>query len=153
VETSGSGGGSCTERLWPAWWLWLVVALLAAGFGLVVAPFGAVAMVVVGVLAAVVLTGLLLASTATVGVEGEAFVAGRARIPVEFLGPPEVLDAAGMQHARGVGLDARAYLCLRGWIGPGLRVPVIDPADPVPYWLVSARRPQRLADALGRVHG
>ena len=141
------------ERLWPAWWLWLVVLLLGGGFGLVVAPFGAPAMVVVAVGMSIVLGVLLLASTATVGIEEGSFVAGRARIPVRLLGSPEILDAAGMQHARGPGLDARAYLCLRGWIGPGLRIPVTDPEDPVPYWLLSSRRPQKLADALTRARG
>jgi hypothetical protein len=138
------------ERLWPAWWLWPVILLLGAGFGLVVAPFGARAMLVVAVAAIAVLGGLLLASTATVGVEQGCFVAGRARIPLEFLAPAEILDSGAMQHARGPGLDARAYLCLRGWIGPGLRIPVTDPEDPVPYWLVSSRRPQQMADALAR---
>ncbi|HVN12217.1 MAG TPA: DUF3093 domain-containing protein [Kineosporiaceae bacterium] len=136
------------ERLWPAWWLWPLVVALGAGFGLVVAPYGAVPAVVVTVVMTGVLAVLLLSWTATVGLDGDLFVAGRARIPVRLLGTPEVLDAAGMQHARGPGLDARAYLCLRGWIGPGLRVPVVDPEDPVPYWLVSSRRPGELADAL-----
>jgi Protein of unknown function (DUF3093) len=138
------------ERLWPAWWLWLVVLMLGGGFGLVVAPFGAPVMLVVAIVMTVVLGGLLLAATATVGIEQGCFVAGRARIPLQFLGPPEVLDAEGMQHARGPGLDARAYLCLRGWIGPGLRIPITDPEDPAPYWLVSSRRPQQMADALAR---
>ena len=68
------------------------------------------------------------------------FRAGRARIPVQLLGDPEVLDADGMRRARGPELDARAYLCLRGWIAAGVRVPVLDPRDPAPYWLVSSRR-------------
>jgi hypothetical protein len=138
------------ERLWPSWSVWLFVIVVAIGFGLVVAPFGAavLAAVTIGMLG--VLGALLLAWTPAVGVEGEDFVAGSARIPVHFLGAPEVLDAAGMRQARGPGLDARTFLCLRGWVGPGLRVPVTDPADPVPFWLVSARHPQRLADAIGR---
>jgi Protein of unknown function (DUF3093) len=138
------------ERLWPAWSVCAFVLLLAVGLGLVVAPFGVTVMVVVAVVMTLVLEGLLFASAATVGIEQGCFVAGRARIPLTFLGPPEVLDAAGMQYARGLGLDARAYLCLRGWIGPGLRIPVTDTDDPVPYWLVSSRRPQALADALTR---
>ena len=31
---------------------------------------------------------------------------------------------------------------------PVVRVPVEDPADPAPYWLVSSRRPDQLAAAL-----
>lgn len=138
------------ERLWPAWWLWLFVGLVGLGFGLVVAPFGGEVMAAVAVVMTIILGALLLSWTTTVGLDGDSFVAGRARIPVRLLGAPEVLDAAGMQHAHGPGLDARAYLCLRGGIGTGLRVPVMDPEDPVPYWLVSSRRPGRLAAALER---
>jgi Protein of unknown function (DUF3093) len=143
-------GERVLERLWPSWSVWLFVVVVAIGFGLVVAPFGTavLAAVTIGMLG--VLGALLLAWTPTVGVDGEDFVAGSARIPVHLLGAPEVLDAAGMRQARGPGFDARAFLCLRGWIGPGLRVPVTDPADPAPFWLVSARHPQRVADAIRR---
>jgi hypothetical protein len=55
-----------------------------------------------------------------------------------------------MRAARGPELDARAYLCLRGWIAGGVRVPVLDPQDPAPYWLVSSRRPGELAEAVRR---
>ena len=138
------------ERLWPSASVCAFVLLVGVGFGIVVAPFGPAVMLVVGVVMTLALEGLVLTSATTVGVEQGDLVAGRARIPVRFLGSPEVLDTAGMRYARGPGLDARAYLCLRGWIGPGLRIPVTDPEDPVPYWLVSSRRPQQLADALAR---
>jgi hypothetical protein len=138
------------ERLWPSWSVWLFVVVFAIGLGLVFAPFGVAVLAAVTIGTLGVLGALLLVRTPAVGVEGEDFVAGSARIPVHFLGVPEVLDAAGMRQAHGPELDARAFLCLRGWVGPGLRVPVTDPADPVPFWLVSARHPQRLADAIGR---
>ena len=123
---------------------------MGTGFGLVVAPFGGVAMVVVALLATAALGAMLLATTTTVAVEDGLLVAGRARIPLALVGEPEVLDAEAMRHARGPGLDARAYLCLRGWIAGGVRVPVLDPQDPAPYWLVSSRRPGELADAVRR---
>jgi hypothetical protein len=148
VTDTASAQAPTLERLWPSLSVWVFVLVVAAGFGLVVAPFGPAVMAVVAVVALGALAGLLVAWTPTVGVDGDHFVAGSARIPRLFLGPPEVLDAAGMRRARGPELDARAYLCLRGWIGPGLRVPVTDPADPAPYWLVSSRNPRRLSEAL-----
>ena len=36
----------------------------------------------------------------------------------------------------------------RGWVDPVLRVAVTDPDDPVPYWLVSTRRPEELRAAI-----
>jgi hypothetical protein len=53
-----------------------------------------------------------------------------------------------MRQARGPGLDARAFLCLRGWVQTGARVRIDDPQDPTPYWLLSTRHPDRLAAAL-----
>ncbi len=141
---------SWQERLWPSLWLVPVVPLLGTGFGLVTAPLGAAVAVPVAVLATLALGGMLLATTPTVAISGGVFTAGRARIPVDLLGRPEVLDADAMRHARGPGLDARAYLCLRGWVPTGVRVPVLDPRDPAPYWLVSSRRPAELAEALRR---
>ena len=49
---------------------------------------------------------------------------------------------------RGTGLDARAYLVIRGWVHSVVRVPITDPADPAPYWLLSTRRPTELAAAI-----
>jgi hypothetical protein len=144
---------SWQERLWPSVWMASVVPLLGAGFGLVTGPLGEAVGVSVAVLATLALGGMLLASTPTVAVAEGVFRAGRARIPVDLLGAPEVLDADAMRHARGPGLDARAYLCLRGWIPAGVRVPVLDPRDPAPYWLVSSRRPAELAEALRRARG
>ena len=136
------------ERLYPAWWLWIVTVVLGASCGVVVARFDGTAAVVTFVVATVVLAGLLLASTPTVGVRDGEFVAGRARIPVGLLGDVEVLDAPALRHAVGPGLDARSYLCLRGWVGTGLRLAITDPQDPTPSWIVSSRDPGRLARAV-----
>ena len=54
---------------------------------------------------------------------------------------------------RGVELDARAHLVLRGWVGPVVLVTLDDPDDPTPAWLVSTRRPEHLAEALRAVAG
>ena len=38
---------------------------------------------------------------------------------------------------------------LRPWVSTTVELTLADPADPVPYWLVSTRRPGALATALG----
>ena len=37
---------------------------------------------------------------------------------------------------------------LRPYLSRAVRIGIDDPADPTPYWLVSSRRPDRLAAAL-----
>jgi hypothetical protein len=98
---------------------------------------------------------LLLSSAGLVGygrvvvaVEPDGFVAGPARLPLWAVGEVAPLGADQAHAARGPDADRRAFLLVRGYIGPMVRVAVDDPADPVPYWLVSTRHPDELAAAL-----
>jgi hypothetical protein len=140
-----------TERLYPSPGVVAAGVAFAAGLGVVVLPLGAAAGVGTFVVAVCALAALFARSSARVSVEtadGGSFTAGPARLPLRVVGQVEPLDAAQMRHARGRGLDARAYLCLRGWVATGVRVYLQDPVDPAPYWLVSSRRPAALAAAL-----
>ena len=44
--------------------------------------------------------------------------------------------------------DARAYLLLRPYLKRAVKVEITDRADPAPYWLISTRHPEELAQAL-----
>jgi len=147
------GSAATVERLWPSVWTWLAVVLVAAFCGVVALRFSPAGGLVAFGAATAAMAVALVASTPTVGVVGDEFVAGRARVPVALLGSATALDAEGMRHAIGVGLDARSYLCVRGWIRPGLQVALLDPADPTPSWIVSSRHPQRLVAALEAAGG
>jgi hypothetical protein len=91
---------------------------------------------------------ILVLTSAVVEVDAGALRAGRAVIPVQQIGPVEVLDAAQMARLRGPGIEPRAYHCQRGWLPLGVKVAVQDPADPTPYWLVSSHHPDLLAEAI-----
>jgi hypothetical protein len=150
VEDAGTDGRATAvaERLWPAWWMWVCVLGLAASVGVVVSRLGTTPALLAFVAAGALFTALLLAAAPTVAVRQGFFLAGRAQVPLALVGRVEVLDAASMRRALGPGLDARAFLCIRGWIGTGLRLEIVDPADPTPSWVVSSRRPQALAAAV-----
>lgn len=146
--TNGPAAPRHAERLWPSPGVWAVGVGLGAAMGLVTAPLGAPVAVVTAVCGAAAAVAFLIWTTPRVVVSADRFVAGRAEVPVAVLGDVEVLDAPAMRHARGPGLDARAFLCLRGWLPAGVRVQLRDEADPTPYWLVSSRRPAELAATL-----
>lgn len=141
-------GAGYDERLYPAGWIWAVALFLAVGLGLSLSVIGLEVGLVTAALACGGVAGLLVRTTPSITVGDGELRAGTARIPVDLIGEAQVLDAADMRHAVGPGLDARAYLCIRGWIATGVRVTVTDPADPTPYWLVSSRSPDRLAAAV-----
>jgi hypothetical protein len=92
--------------------------------------------------------GLFAYGRAEIAVEPDGFVAGRARLPLWAVGDIIPLGADHARAARGTEADPRAFLLVRGYIGPMVRIAVEDPADPVPYWLVSTRHPDEFAESL-----
>jgi hypothetical protein len=122
-------------------WLAVVVALPPAGAWIVTA-------VALGLM-----TALFLSFRARVEVVDGTFRAGRAHIAAEHLGAATALDAVETRHLAGPGADARAFLLLRPYLKRAVRVDIVDPADPTPYWLVGTRHPEDLARALSALTG
>jgi hypothetical protein len=140
--------GEYRERLWPAPWVFIATALVIPASLLVFLPISLP--VGVGVAAALyaAVVGVLLVTTATIEVTEAGFRAGRARMPRSVVGGAQAFQGDEATAERGVRLDARAWLLLRGWIPGVVRVEVDDVNDPTPYWLISSRQPERLAAAL-----
>ena len=86
--------------------------------------------------------------SARVAVRDGTLYAGPAHISLDLLGPAEPLDAEETRRVHGVDADARAFLLTRPYLKRSVKVPVEDPADRTPYWLVSTRHPRELAAAL-----
>lgn len=136
------------ERLWPSLWVFLSAALVIPASLLVFLPIN----FAVGMVTAVVLyTGCVLALIVTsprVVVSASQLVAGRARLPLKLAGETQSFVGEEARLERGQRLDARAWLVIRGWIDPVVRITNLDAGDPAPYWLVSTRRPKAFAAAL-----
>jgi hypothetical protein len=130
------------------WWVQGVMLLATFWLAFVVAIPGAVPWLISGVLAALLVLWLVGYGSVRLRVADGVFHAGRAHIGLEHLGPAEALDAESTRTAMGVGADARAFLVMRPYLKRAVRVPVTDPADPTPYWLVGSRHPDALAAAL-----
>lgn len=76
------------------------------------------------------------------------FRAGHARIEARHLGAVDALDRERTRDIAGPDADARAYLLLRPYLKRSVRVEITDRSDPTPYWLVSSRHPEALAEVL-----
>jgi len=136
------------EKLWPTPWVWIIVAGIAGAGILVFAPISAAA----GYTAAAVLFGimavLLVLSTPSITVTRDTLTVGRATIERRFVGSVQPFRAKEATAERGTRLNGLAYLCIRGWIDPVVRIEITDPSDRTPYWLTSTRRPEELTAAL-----
>lgn len=138
------------EKLWPALWLYLGTALVIPASLLVFLPIN----LWVGVATAVVLytacVVALIAGAPVIEVTERAFIAGRATLPLEAIGEVTGYRGDEAQLERGRRLDARAWLVIRGWVSPVVKVEVVDETDPAPYWLVSTRQPDAVIDAIAK---
>ncbi len=141
------------ERLFvPLRW-WVQATMLVATFwlALVVAMPPAAAFGIIAFIAALVTAGFLKYGALQVRVGDGELRAGRAHIPLQYVGAVTPLDKEQTRLLAGRDADARAYLAMRPYARRSVRVDIDDPGDPTPYWLVSTRRPKQLASALGWV--
>ncbi|PRX51265.1 Protein of unknown function (DUF3093) [Prauserella shujinwangii] len=146
-----------TERLSVSWWAWplpLIAATLLAAEIHMGYP-GVRAWLPYAVLLPLTVLLILGAGRARVrvtacGAEPELW-AGDAHLPLRFVGQVDVIGKRDKRKALGPELDPAAFVLHRGWIPTLVRVHLTDPADPTPYWVISTRRPDRLAGLL-RAH-
>jgi len=137
-----------SERLWPGLGAWIIVAVLSLAGILVLAPIGWGYGIAAAVVLFLLMGGALYTSTPRIEVTAGEFRAGKAVIDRAFLGEIQAFTHDEAFQERGPRLNGLAYLCIRGWVDPVVRVEISDPEDETPYWLVSTRKPQQLLAAL-----
>jgi hypothetical protein len=150
--TTSDGGPSSAyaERLHVPlrWWVQATMFLATLWLAFIVATPEWVAWTATAVLVAITYGLFLLVGSARIEVRDGELLAGHAHIALDLVGPAEALDAEATRRVAGVDADARAYLLMRPYLKRAVRVPVTDPADPTPYWLLSTRQPERLSAAI-----
>lgn len=136
------------EKLWASAWSFIVTALVIPASILVLAPISMFA----GYVTAAGLYGgcvvLLILASPVVSVENGVITAGPATISVDLVGDAVPFSGPEASQERGPRLDVRAWMLIRGWVDPVVKIPIEDETDPAPYWLVSSRHPQKLAAAI-----
>lgn len=83
--------------------------------------------------------------------DGELFV-DDAHVPLMHVGGIESLHAEAKRVALGPDLHVLAFVVHRPWVRGAIKVTLNDPTDPTPYWIISSRDPDRLAEVIeGRI--
>jgi hypothetical protein len=75
---------------------------------------------------------------------------GRVSIARNLVGTPQAIDKSEIFAERGPNLDPAAHKVFQGSVKTAVKIPVTDPEDPTPYWLVSTRNPKKLVEALSK---
>lgn len=71
-----------------------------------------------------------------------------ARAPLSAFGPPQALDKEQLRRRLGPESDVRAWVAVPPWVSRGVLLPVVDPDDETPYWVIGSRHPEALVAAL-----
>jgi hypothetical protein len=137
------------ERLRPSWWVWLVAVMISGLSVLVFVPIGLEIGLGAAVVVFVVIAILLRASTPRILVTDATLQVGRAGIERAYVGEVTGYRGDDATYQRGPALHGLAFMCIRGWIDPVVRIQLTDERDRTPYWLTSTRYPERLVAALG----
>ncbi|TQL47924.1 DUF3093 family protein [Homoserinimonas aerilata] len=138
------------ERLWPSVGLLVALLLVVPACILVFQPINPTVGVIVAIALYLGSALLLIVTSPVIEVTRESLKAGRASLPIGMVGDATAYEGEDATKQRGPVLDTRAWLVIRGWIPPVVRIEVADSADPTPYWLVSSRRPDALVQAVAQ---
>ena len=88
------------------------------------------------------------AMRSTITFDGEELRIDRAHIDIKYLGEATILDAPAMRLLRTRNADPAAYLAIKFWTPKGIKIAVVDPRDPTPYWLITSKRGEEIAALL-----
>ena len=93
---------------------------------------------------------IAIAMRSTITFDGKELRIDRAHIDIKYLGEATILDAPAMRLLRTRDADPAAYLAIKFWMPKGIKITVVDPRDPTPYWLITSKRGEELAALLDK---
>ncbi|MGM1030036.1 MAG: DUF3093 domain-containing protein [Actinomycetota bacterium] len=140
---------SYRERLVPPWWMLLVLLLIVPAALLVFLPVDILVGAAVAIGLYSVIVAVLWLGAPVVEVQDGTLRAGRARIDVAHLGATDALRGPDATAALRADWNPSDHHVISPWTKAVVRVAVEDPSDPTGAWVISSRRPELLAAAIG----
>lgn len=114
----------------------------------VMLPIDAPLALPVALLCTLSFVAVIFSSAPSIQVTEATLTAKGATIELKNLGAAKVIPKTEVFRALGPELHAKAWLAIQASVKGLVRVEVIDPQDPTPYWLISTRHPEKLAELL-----
>ena len=138
------------ERLSPSWWMVVAVGLVMPATLLIFLPLSPLVGILAGVGMWAGALSILWVFSPVIELDNGVLRVGKAHIEATYIGAVEAFRGEAARHEKGPGAHGLAWMSLRPWIDPVVKITVLDSDDPIPYWLVSTRRPEQLISALGK---
>lgn len=136
------------ERVLPGFGTFAAAFVLFPSIVIVAEPFDLIVGLVIGALVVSVIWGLLFIGSPLIVVTTKELKVGRVSVPRGLIGKPIAITKDGIFAERGPNLDPAAHKVFQGTIKTAIKIPINDREDPTPYWLVSTRSPEKMAEIL-----
>jgi hypothetical protein len=136
------------ERVLPSAATFLLPLVLAILSFAMLLPLSETAAWLTSLALAAFMTAILLFKAPQIRVSPEFLAVGRARISRKYIGKVAAVSSEQSFAERGHLLDANAFTSIQGSIKIMVKVEIVDPKDPAPYWLFTTRHPDELVAAL-----
>jgi hypothetical protein len=134
----------------PIWVLAFIYFLLLSLVIAIWAAFDTSATIGAFVASTIAIFYIAFVMRSTITFDGKELRIDRAHIDIKYLGDAKILDSSAMRLLRTRDADPAAYLAIRFWIPTGLKIAVVDPRDPTPYWLITSKRGEEIAALLNK---
>jgi len=137
------------EVIRPPLWLMAFIYFLALSLGIAIwaAMTTMIAAVVMALLTAATFL-IYFTSSLVIEIDDLELRVGKAHIDKKFCGEVTVLTPAHMSLQRTREADPAAFLAIRFWTAHGVKIEITDDRDQTPYWLVTSKRGDALAQSL-----
>ena len=134
----------------PIWVLAFIYFLLLSLVIAIWAAFDNTVTLIAFVASTIAIFYIAFVMRSTITFDGKELRIDRAHIDIKYLGDAKILDSSAMRLLRTRDADPAAYLAIRFWIPTGLKIAVVDPRDPTPYWLITSKRGEEIAALLNK---
>jgi hypothetical protein len=136
------------ERVLPNFGTFAAIFALLPSIAIIAEPFDIRIGLALGVVAVITIWTLLILRAPRIELSQLELKVGRVAILRSLIGEVEVISKEGIFLERGPNLDPGAHKVFQGSVKTAIKIPITDPEDPTPYWLISTREPNKLAALL-----
>jgi hypothetical protein len=132
--------------------LWLMAFIYFMAFSIGIAIWAAMTTLIAAIVMGILTLGVIaIYFTASLHIEVDQshLRVGKASIEKKYCGQITILNPKQMSLLRTRDADPAAFLAIRFWTAHGVKIELSDTRDRTPYWLVTSKRGEKLAQALG----